>query len=240
MRAAPAAPRAAPRSRASRPTRPGPAAPASLLPDAGFGPTRRRLLEALKRHGATTLRELGGELRVSRETLREHVQALAAEGLVVREGTRRHGPGRPEVLYGLAPRADALFPQRESQVLADLAAHLLARGGEAELKGFFEARAGRRLDAARARLAGLRGRKRLEEGARILAEEGYMAEVVDGTLRLAHCPLMGVVAVTRLPCRAELGMVESLLGHRLRRIDYLPDGGLSCSYRTKRARPAGH
>ena len=228
-RTAPAAYLGAMRSPAARPL-----PPAALLPDAGFGPTRRRLLEALKRHGAATLRELGGELGVSRETLREHVQGLAAEGLVVRTGTQRHGPGRPEVLYGLAPRADALFPQRESQVLADLAAHLLEGGNEDELKRFFEQRAARRLRVGRARLVGLRGRKRLEEVARILTEEGYMAEVADGTLRLAHCPLMGVVAVTRLPCRAELAMVERLVGRRLRRIDYLPDGGLSCSYRTRR------
>jgi predicted ArsR family transcriptional regulator len=138
------------------------------------------------------------------------------------------------VLYGLTPRADALFPQRESQILADLAAHLLKRGDEGTLKRFFEERASRRLKTGRARLAGLRGGKRLEEVARFLTEEGYMAEVADGALRLAHCPLMGVVSVTRLPCRAELAMVEKLVGRRLRRIDYLPDGGLSCSYRAKR------
>ena len=214
-------------------------APAALLPDAGFGPTRRLLLETLKRRGTVTLHDVSAELELSRETLREHVQALAAEGLVARAGTRRGGPGRPEVLYRLTPRASSLFPQREAEVLADLAAYLLARGDEEVLKRFFDQRAGRRLKAARARLAGLRGRKRLEEVARILTDEGYMAEVADGNLRLAHCPLMGVVAVTRLPCRAELGMVESLLRRRLRRVDYLPDGGMSCSYRLKRAPAPG-
>ncbi len=212
---------------------------AALLDGAGFGPTRRRLLETLKRRGPATLREAVAELGLSRETLRGHLQALAAEGLVERRGARRRGPGRPEVLYALTPRADPLFPQREAQVLADLAAHLIARGAQAELRRFFVARATRRLEQARPRVAGLRGRKRLREVARILTEEGYMAEVADGALRLAHCPLMGVVSVTRQPCRAELAMVEALAGRRLRRIDYLPDGGLSCSYRTKRT-AAGH
>ena len=217
-----------------------PALPAAaLLAEAGFGPTRRRLLETLKRRGTATLREVSAELELSRETLREHVQALAAEGLVARAGTRRGGPGRPEVLYILTPLASGLFPQREAEVLADLAAHLLARGDEEELKRFFDQRAARRRKSARARLAGLRGHKRLEEVARILTEQGYMAEVVDGSLRLAHCPLMSVVAVTRLPCRAELETVEALLDHRLRRVDYRPDGGLSCSYRLKRAAARG-
>jgi predicted ArsR family transcriptional regulator len=213
---------------------PVPALPAAALGEAGFGQSRRRLLEALKHFGPATLRDAAAGLGLARETVREHVNALAADGLVERAGTRRAGPGRPEVLYRLTARAESLFPRRDGEVLADLAAYLLARGGEAELKRFFEQRAERRLGAARPRLAGLRGRKRLEGVARILSEEGYMADVTGGTLRLAHCPLRSVVSVTRLPCRAELNLVESLLGRRLKRTDYLPDGGASCSYLIKR------
>jgi predicted ArsR family transcriptional regulator len=209
----------------------------ATLPDAGFGLSRRRLLEALKRRGPATLREAAADLGLSRETAREHVNALGADGLVVRAGTRRGGPGRPEIVYRLTERAEALFPRKDGEVLAELAAWLVAHGGEAALRRFFEQRAGRRLEAGRARLAGLRGRKRLEEVARILSDEGYMARVVDGTLRLAHCPLRDVVAVTHLPCRAELTLVESLLGRPLKRTDYLPDGGASCSYRVRRAAP---
>jgi len=213
-----------------------PAARASAaLGDAGFGHSRRRLLESLKRLGSATLREAAADLGLSRETVREHLNALGADGLVARAGSRRAGPGRPEILYRLTGRADALFPQREGEVLAELAAHLLARGNEAALRRFFEERAARRLGSARARLAGLRGRKRLAEVARILSDEGYMAEVVGGTLRLAHCPLQSVVAVTRLPCRAELALVESLLSRSLKRTDYLPDGGSSCSYSAESA-----
>ena len=217
-------------------SRPAAPAPPALLPDAGFGLSRRRLLEALKRLGSATLQEAAADLGLSRETVREHLNALGADGLVERAGSRRGGAGRPEILYRLAARAERLFPRRDGEVLQELAAYLLERGGEAELRRFFERRAGTRLAAARRRLAGLRGRRRLDEVARILSDEGYMAEVVGGTLRLAHCPIRGVVDVTHLPCRAELAMVESLLGRKLRRTDYLPDGGVSCSYRLGRGR----
>jgi len=199
----------------------------------GLGDSRRRLLEAVKRLGSATLREAAADLELSRETAREHLNALGADGLIERAGTRRGGPGRPEVVYRLTPRAEAFFPRRDGEVLADLAGFLLERGGEAELRQFFERRAAARLEAAQRRLAGLRGRRRLAEVARILSDEGYMAEIVDGSLRLAHCPIRGVVGVTRLPCRAELGMVEKLLGRRLTRTDYLPDGGASCSYKLR-------
>jgi len=223
--------------RAPRPPRPPLARPAArdVLP-AALGESRRRILEAVKRHGAATLREAAAGLGLSRETAREHLNALGADGLVERAGTRRGGPGRPEVLYRLTPRADALFPTRDGEVLAELSAHLLAHGGEAELRRFFEHRAAGRLGAARRRLAGLRGRARLAEVARVLTEEGYMAEVADGSLRLAHCPIRGIVDVTRLPCRTELAMVESLLGRKLRRTDYLPEGGLACAYALERGK----
>jgi len=225
-----------PRSRPSAPAAPAAPAvfPGAALGEAGFGRSRRLLLEALKHLGPATLRDAAAGLGLSRETVREHVNALAADGLVERAGARRAGPGRPEVLYRLNARAESLFPRRDGEVLAELAAYLLERGGEAELRRFFEQRAGRRLDATRARLAGLKGRRRLEEVARILTDEGYMATVVDGALRLSHCPLRRVVDVTRLPCRAELGMVQGLLGRKLKRTDYLPDGGASCSYRVGR------
>lgn len=219
---------------------PDPSAPRSPARDpvqaTGLGDSRRRLLEAVKRLGAATLREAAADLGLSRETAREHLNALGADGLLERSGTRRDGPGRPEILYRLAPRAEALFPRRDAEVLAELSAWLLERGREAELRRFFERRAGARLGAARRRLVGLKGRKRLDEVARILTDEGYMAAVVDGSLRLAHCPIRSVVDVTHLPCRAELALVESLLGRKLQRTDYLPDGGTSCSYRAARGK----
>jgi predicted ArsR family transcriptional regulator len=232
-------PRSRPARRAARPPAPAPSTvPGAALAEAGFGHSRRRLLETFKRLGPATLREAAAGLGLSRETVREHVNALAADGLLERAGTRRAGPGggRPEVLYRVSARAESLFPRRDGEVLAELAAYLLERGEEAELRRFFEQRAAGRLGAARSRLAGLTGRRRLEEVGRILSDEGYMATVDRGALRLAHCPIRGVVDVTRLPCRAELAMVEALLGRKLRRTDYLPDGGMSCSYQVGRGK----
>jgi predicted ArsR family transcriptional regulator len=203
---------------------------------AGLGDSRRQLLDAIKRLGRATLREAAADLGLARETVREHLNALGAEGLVERAGSRRGGPGRPEILYRLTRRAEGLFPRRDGEVLGELTAFLLAHGDEAALRAFYEQRAAARLAAARARLAGLSGRQRLAAVARVLSDEGYMADVVDGALRLAHCPIRSVVDVTHLPCRAELAFVERLLGRKLKRTDYLPDGGTSCSYRVARGK----
>lgn len=210
----------------------------------GVGASQLEVLETLKRRGPSTVVEALAALGIAKETLREHLEALVGRGLVVRAAARRGRPGRPEIVYALSPAADALFPRRESAVLADLVRHLLAEGRGAELREFFGARAEARKGAALARLEGLRGRARLEEVARILTEEGYMAEAETDaagrprTLRLCHCPIRDVVSVTPLPCGAELDYVRDLLGkdRPLVRIAYLPGGDASCTYRLQARR----
>jgi predicted ArsR family transcriptional regulator len=207
----------------------------------GIGDTQRAILEALKRRGRLTLADLGSDVRLTAGTLREHLNALAAHGLVRRVGRRQAGRGRPEVVYGLTEDGDALFPQREGELLAELVRHLLASGDQEILRAFFDARVGARRDAALTRLQGLTGEARLREVAAILREEGFMPELdrspASGRaiIRLCHCPLTDVVAVTRLPCRAELELVGEMIGAPLERISYMPEGAHTCSYAVREA-----
>jgi DeoR family transcriptional regulator, suf operon transcriptional repressor len=205
----------------------------------GLGEAQRSVLLALKTRGAATLADLGRELDYAPATLREHLQSLVARRLVSRRARRRAGPGRPQVEYALAPDGEALFPRREGEVLRELVRFLLDEGQRDLLVRFFAARIAARRGAAHARVAKRPAAERLGEVARILSEDGYMARVVpadDGrsTLRLAHCPIKDVVAVTDLPCRAEETFVAELLGTKLARIEYMPNGCSACTY----ARPA--
>lgn len=203
----------------------------------GLGQSQRAILDALKRRGEATIPELAAGLALSAESVREHVRVLAGHELVLRAGTRRRtqGRGRPEILYRLAPAAEAMFPRREGELLHALAAHLVAEGHEDVLRRFLEhSVAGRRADALR-RVEGLRGRQRLDEVARILSEAGFMAQVDDTpdgpALRLCHCPIRDLVAATRLPCRSELRFIGTLLGEPLARSSYIPAGDAACGYR---------
>lgn len=206
-----------------------------ILPAHGLGDTQRQLLELLKRRGRLTVSEIGAEFDLAAGTLREHLNALGSRGLVERAGTRKVGPGRPEVVYALSSAAEALFPNKEGELLAALVRYLLATGKAAALEGFFAERVAARRDAAMARVAGKGGSERVAEVARILSDEGFMAEVTElegdhPGLNLCHCPLKEAVAATHLPCRAELAFVGELLGKPLTRTTYMPDGDLTCSY----------
>jgi predicted ArsR family transcriptional regulator len=205
----------------------------------GLGDSRRAILSELKRSGRGTIPELAVRVKLNVETVREHVKHLTSQGLVRRQGTRSGGPGRPEVVYGLTPAAETLFPRREGELLRGLAAHLKATGHEDVLREFFDRLVEARRSSAMARVEHLQGRERLDEAARILSEQGFMAVVEERgghpQLRLCHCPFRDLVAETTIPCRAEIGFVRQLVGRELvgqglTRVTYIPSGDASCSY----------
>lgn len=216
------------------------------LATSGLGDSQRRVLEILKREGDRSVGELAGELELATETVRGHLRALIGHDLVERAGARKKGPGRPEILYGLTPDAESLFPAAEGRLLHELAAYMLEEGHREVLEGFFERRTETLKENARARLEGLTGRERLDEIAVILSEAGFMAEVVeeedrreagpgDGKtreprLRLCHCPLKEIVSVSPLPCRAEISWIRDLLGEDLARRSWMPNGDRTCTY----------
>lgn len=201
----------------------------------GLGESQQKILEHLKRRGSSTIPAIAADLDLNVETVRTHLRALGSEGLAQRVGSRRSGPGRPEILYGLTDAAETWFPNRESEVLKELTTYLQTAGEQEVVNEFFADYVGRRRSVAMSRVEGLSGEARLDEVARILTEDGFMAEVqVDDegkrVLRLSHCPLRQLVDVTRAPCRAELSFVRDLLGERLARVSYIPTGDSACCY----------
>lgn len=201
----------------------------------GLGKSQQSILDAIKRQGNATIPQLATELDRNIETVRDHLKTLTRHQLVRREGSRRNGPGRPEIVYALTAEAESLFPRRESEILQDLAAYLEETGNEGILRRLLERRMENRREEFLARVKHLKGRQRLKEVARILSELGFMA-VVEGpastpSLRLCHCPIRPLVDVTKAPCRIEIGFIAELIGKPLTRHSYIPAGASSCSYR---------
>jgi len=200
-----------------------------------IGESQRRIIEHLKRHGSGTIPEMAGALDLSVETVRAHLGSLGSERLVARSGQRSDGPGRPEIVYRLTERADALFPNQEGRILKELCLFLEERGHGSLVRTFFDGQLQRRRAAVKERLEGLDGRARAHEVARLLTAEGFMAEGDTDDegrelLRLCHCPIAHLVEATKAPCRAELRFVREVLGKRLARVSYIPAGDSACCY----------
>src|SRR5918992_1497855 len=86
---------------------------------AGGAPTRRAVLDLLKRNGEQTVAQLGAALGLSGVGVRRHLEVLEQLGLV-RQTTRPQGRGRPAYVYALTETGHDLFPRNYHQLVAQL------------------------------------------------------------------------------------------------------------------------
>src|ERR687889_1361450 len=86
---------------------------------AGSAPTRRAVLDLLKRNGEQTVAQLGAALGVSGVAVRRHLEVLEHVGLV-QQTTRPQGRGRPAYVYALTEMGHDLFPRNYHQLVGQL------------------------------------------------------------------------------------------------------------------------
>src|SRR5207247_910305 len=143
---------------------------------------RRELLLQLKKRGEAGAEELAEELGVTASAVRQQLDLLADEGLVAHHDDRG-ARGRPRHRYHLTPEADVLFPKTYSELTNELLDYV-RDSDPALVEAIFERRRQRRHEGAVARLTGMSFPERVAELARILDEDGYLADfeaLSDGT-----------------------------------------------------------
>ncbi|HJW36407.1 MAG TPA: helix-turn-helix domain-containing protein, partial [Actinomycetes bacterium] len=86
---------------------------------AGSAPTRRAVLDLLKRNGSQTVAQLGAALSLSGVAVRRHLETLEHIGLV-QQSSRPQGRGRPAYVYVLTELGHDLFPRNYHQLVAQL------------------------------------------------------------------------------------------------------------------------
>ena len=198
------------------------------------------MLDALKKRGEMRVEDLAGEAGITVSGARQHLGGLELDGLVSRR-EERAGRGRPRLHYRLTSAGDALYPRTYSELTNELLEYV----GEDDpdlLARLFEKRAQRRLNGA---LARMRGRESLEERvtelARILDEDGYLAECAaqpDGSFLLTehNCAVLGVAMRYGHACGSELDFLRAALPDaRVERTAHIVSGAHSCAYRIEPA-----
>jgi len=211
-----------------------------LALDSGFPVGRKNprtvVLAELKRARRLTVKALAERLGVSINAARHHLKELEAEGLVAYE-RKRHGVGAPAFAYGLTSAGEALFPRRYEATLTALLDRMIERGGREAAVGLLEARfmeLARRLNAE---LAGCSPAQRLEALGRTLCEEGYMAEVSQGsgvaTLTEHNCAIPAVAERFPEICAAEARFLAEVLGAEVDRREHMLAGCSACEYHVR-------
>jgi predicted ArsR family transcriptional regulator len=199
--------------------------------------TRRRIVKLLKTEGAMDSASLAGHLDVTAMAVRQHLYALQREKLVTAE--ERPVPlGRPAKFWRLTKDAERLFPDAYAELNAALITSVQDAFGPQGMARLLDARMARQRAEYGARIDGSAPlAKRIQQLAKIRADEGYMAEVKrdgNGFLFIEnHCPICAAATACQGFCSSELELFRSALGPgvSVERAEHIVSGDRRCVYR---------
>lgn len=178
------------------------------------------VLARLKSSGGMTVPELCRDNGGRYMTVKAHCDELTERGYLIRTRLPRGGTGRPEILYSLSARADALFAEPGTPFALELLAEARALFGdiapERMLHQWFQ-------KCADAWKPALQGKKDLAARASKLAAlrtaDGWHSVCESDPLRLIdhHHPLQRIFDVHPRAIVIENRILETLLGVGIRR-----------------------
>jgi predicted ArsR family transcriptional regulator len=199
--------------------------------------TRQAMLEYVRRHGQATVRELAGLTGLTPTGVRQHLNVLQRDGLVmVREA--RGGVGRPARVYSLTSAGDALFPNRYDELSNLLMDEIRAIAGSKGLQSVLMRVAGRSAEPYRERVTALPLPQRVEEAAQIINERGCVADSKPNgpdefLINQYTCPFPNVARSNSGVCALEVEFVRQLTGGDARIVRSLLRGDPCCTYRIR-------
>src|SRR5918995_870701 len=199
--------------------------------------TRRRIVKLLKTEGAMDSASLAARLSVTAMAVRQHLYALQQEKLVSAEA-RPVPLGRPAKFWHLTKEAERLFPDAYAELNAALITSVQDAFGADGMARLLDARVARqRTDYASRITTSAPLATKVQQLAKIRAEEGYMAEVKrdrGGFLFVEnHCPICAAATVCQGFCATELDLFRSALGPgvTVERAEHILSGDRRCAYR---------
>ena len=225
-------------ARASRPaaSSPGEVTVAPPLP-AG----RRVVLYGVRRLDDATVDEVAELLDMTVSGARQHLVALADQGLVeATEVPRAAGErGRPRLTYRVTELGDALFPKAYGALTNELLGYLDDEDGSV-VDRIFCRRRDERIHRAAVRVAprATLGAK-VREVAAILDEDGYLAtaeRVGTGCYRIVehNCAIAAVARRYGQACSSEIDFLRAVLpATSIERVRHMVAGDAHCAYEVR-------
>jgi predicted ArsR family transcriptional regulator len=193
--------------------------------------SRKRILELLKRRGPLSANDLSRSLSLTTVTVRHHLEALIAGGLVGEPSPRsRAGPGRPELTYSITAKAEASLPRNDGELCACLMQALSQRLPPEQLRQVLQD-AGRSLGSREGLGPEARPARRLTQAQAFLERRGYFPEWDPGSSRLTlfHCPYLEIAQASREVCHFDRALLEALLSAPVEILTRIADDDHSCT-----------
>lgn len=198
--------------------------------------TSDQILLELKTRGPVQTKDVASAVAVTRQAARQHLERLAAEGLV-EHVTERMGVGRPRRSWSLTALGNQRFPDTHAQMTVELIEAVRGEFGDAGLDRLIKRREAATEVGYRKALDGAVALEaRLDRLAQIRAAEGYMAEWSrreDGAYLLIenHCPICAAASACQGFCRSELALFQMMLAPAtVERAEHILAGARRCAY----------
>lgn len=196
--------------------------------------THEAILFHLKRNGKMTVAELCQALSITSMAVRRHLEALKQDGLVESQMVRK-SRGRPTYQYHLSEKAKSVFPSGFQTLATDMLEMVYERGGHKGVMEFLSDRNQRVVERLKSRMAGKDLEHKVAEVAKIFSEDGYMTEweaLPDGNFIIyqRNCALHDLANQYRQICVLEPRLIETLLGVKVTRQQYMLKNDPVCGY----------
>ncbi len=196
--------------------------------------TRQQILTTLRERGPATVDELAGAVGLTPITIRHHISILQGEGYITSQQVRRK-VGRPHYVYSLTDKAADLFPQSYHLLTERLLDELKATVGQEGMESLLQRLADRLAANISPQVTAAGLEERLEQAARILVAEGFLArwqKTPDGyVFHELNCPYRRVIQHHPEVCAMDQRFLSSVLGISVEKIDCIVTGGERCTYR---------
>ena len=195
--------------------------------------TRRSVLDALRASGQASINELADTIGVKAITIRHHLNALQAEGLVEVE-EKRQSVGRPLHVYRLTAQADSLFPQKYHELAERLLDQVKQTFPPETVETLINSLATSLAEDVRREFESLPTEERQRRLIDRLAQEGFLARWRHGTdgLELVeyHCPYFRVGQRHPEICQIDETLIRVAMNSDVSKEACLLSGDPACTF----------
>ncbi len=195
--------------------------------------TRDVILYAIKSSNQATVEDLAEAADVSPVTVRHHLNALQADGLIEASSVRRK-VGRPYYVYSISEQGQELFPKRYVRLTSRLLDELKDKLPEAAVSEIFRGVVNRIVDEHRGEFEHLPFEERLNYLVRLLADEGFLSsweKTSDGYRFVEYsCPYISIGNQHTEVCNFDRELILNVLQTPIQQHTCMLDGENCCEF----------
>ncbi len=204
------------------------------------------VLEALKRSGPLTIRELAAQLHITYEAVRQQLRELGQAGWVTADPAapaaaagRKRGPASRQ--YRLSAAAEHLFPKQYDELSVELVQRALEQFGGAGVVAMLARMTQSRVARWAPRLRGLGVKEKLKALSALYGDRDAWMQVQwrDGAPALIerNCPFLNVATAHPAICSVSVNTLSQLLGCKVVREQRFQAGHGRCVFRVRLDEP---